>query len=128
MTNLHLITSKQLQLRLAEKIQVLYEQQLNHQLSQVTCKIFNNTIVLVMEGVTTRPEQVLTEFDRKELAQEMRTVLDRTILPKIQKIIEEMMPVNVVDFLCDTTLETGRAGIIAIFEFHTEANPRIELA
>ncbi|MEL7037339.1 MAG: Na-translocating system protein MpsC family protein [Cyanobacteria bacterium J06592_8] len=85
MTDLDL-QSKQLQTLLTQKIHALYEQQLNHQLSEVICKTFDNTIVIVMQGVSTRPEQLLTEFDHQELAEEMRQVLDHIIQPQIRQI------------------------------------------
>lgn len=37
--------------------------------------------------------------------------------PQIKNIIEEVLNVNVVDFLSDTTIDNKVIGAIAIFEF-----------
>lgn len=102
------------------QIQKLYEQQLGHQLSKITCQVYANIIVIVMEGIVTRCEQLLTESDHQVLAQRLRQVLEEIIRPQIKQLIEDVMSVKVVDFLCDAKVETDRAGAVAIFEFTSD--------
>ncbi|MBE9118467.1 DUF2294 domain-containing protein [Lusitaniella coriacea LEGE 07157] len=107
--------------RLTERIQGLYEQQLQHQLHEVSYKLSDKTLVIVMEGTLTKPEQILMARDRAELAQQVRTVLNSALKPQICQLVEEVMDVRVIDFLSDTTISTGRTGAIAIFEFEQKS-------
>jgi uncharacterized protein YbcI len=61
----------------------------------------------------TRPEQILAEAD-EPLAQQVRKDLDAAIRPQLQELIQDVLNVDVLDILSDTTLETGRMGIIVI--------------
>lgn len=121
MSRSHLI-SKPLKALLSQRIKALYEQQLQHQLDEINFKLSEKNLIIIMEGTLTKPEQILVERDRVELAQQMRTVLNKVIQPQIRQVIEEVMDVTVVDFLSDTTTETGRTGAIAVFGF--KPNPK----
>ncbi|MGF1491237.1 MAG: DUF2294 domain-containing protein [Microcoleaceae cyanobacterium] len=121
------IQSEELQCLLVSQIQELYERQLGHQLSEITCNVFDNTLVIVMEGIVTRSEQLLAESNRQELAKKVRAILDQITRPQIKQLIEEIMSVTVVDFLCDTRVETDRAGAMAVFEFQPKEGARNKL-
>lgn len=63
-----------------------------------------------------QPERILAARQNKNLAKKVRESLDQFIQPKIQKIIENVMPLKVIDFLSDATLENNCTGAIIIFE------------
>jgi uncharacterized protein YbcI len=44
-------------------------------------------------------------------------------LPKIKQEIEKIAEVNITDFLCDTKIETGRTGVIIIFQLKSDYSP-----
>jgi uncharacterized protein YbcI len=44
----------------------------------------------------------------------VRNDLDEVIKPQLQKIIEDILSIEVAEVLSDATLETGRTGIIAV--------------
>ncbi len=99
---------------LSERIQNLYYEQLKHEIDEITYHLFDNTLIITIEGALTPPEQFLNANEHKKLAEQVREVIDRLIQPQIESSIEEVMNVEVVDFLCDTTIDTSRTGAIAI--------------
>lgn len=113
------ITTEQLEKILSPKIKNIYKKLLEHQLSNISYRLFDRTLIVILEGTVTPPEQLLSQqSDRKQLAKKFRRAIDRIIQPQIKTTIEEVMNVKVIDFLSDTTIDTSRTGAIAIFEFH----------
>ncbi|WP_413164491.1 DUF2294 domain-containing protein [Capilliphycus salinus ALCB114379] len=104
---------------ICERIRKIYVQQLDHQLSRISCRIFDQVLVLILEGVITPPEQLLNQNNHLQLVSQVRAALDGIIQPKIQNLIEQTLNVTVTDFLCDTAIETSRTGAIVIFEIHS---------
>jgi uncharacterized protein YbcI len=109
----NLQTSGQLERTLSQRIQTLYRNQLGHQPSKVSCQLLDEKVAIVLENAVTRPEQILVEED-SPLAAKVRHDLDEAIQPQLTNLIQEVLEVEVLDFLSDTTLETGRTGIIGI--------------
>jgi uncharacterized protein YbcI len=117
-------TRGQLERLLSQKLQALYREQLGHQPGKVTCQLFDEKLAIIVEDSITSPEQVLASNGQTELAEQVRTDLDKAIQPQIKDLIEEILNVSVLDLLSDATLETGRTGIIAILEVMPEVrNP-----
>lgn len=110
------IISQHLKELLSDRIHDLYQNQLEHELSEITYQAFDNTLVILMEGTLTKPEKLLKERDRQELARKVRSALDRHIQPQIKALVEEITDSTVVDFLYDSTIDTERTGAIAVFE------------
>lgn len=106
-------TQGQTERTLSQRIQTLYRTQLGLQPSKVTCQLMDEKVAIVLENSVTRPEQILAKAD-EPLAQQVRKDLDAAICPQLQELIEEVLSVEVLDILSDTTLETGRMGIIVI--------------
>ena len=111
-------TRGQLERSLSQRIQALYRTRLEHQPSRVTCQIFDEKIVIVLEESITQAEQLLVESGQGELAEQVRSELDAALQPELKALIEEIAGVTVVDILSDAKLETGRTATVAIL-----ANP-----
>ena len=111
-------TRGQLERSLSQRIQALYRTRLEHQPSRVTCQIFDEKIVIVLEESITQAEQLLVESGQGELAEQVRSELDAALQPELKALIEEIAGVAVVDILSDAKLETGRSATVAIL-----ANP-----
>jgi uncharacterized protein YbcI len=107
---------KQIENLLSQKIQNVYRNQLEHQLDNISCKLFDRTLVIVLEGTVTSSERLLKNSDR-QLAEQVREAIDNVIQPQIKEIIEEVLKVKVIDFLSDTTIDNNLTGAIAMFEF-----------
>lgn len=112
----HHLRSQRLKCLLIDRIQELYQTQLEHQLSTISCQVFDNVLVIIMEGSLTKPEQLLKQCDRQELVAQIRTILNRLIQPQIRAAIEDITQSTIIDFFYDTTIDTERTGAIAIFE------------
>jgi uncharacterized protein YbcI len=74
---------------------------------------------------------LLANTGQVELAQKVRSDLDKAIQPQLKALIEEVLSVGVLDLLSDATLETGRTGIIAVLDItpevrNPEAIPKIK--
>lgn len=114
MDNTSLPTRGQLERRLSQKIQALYRSQLDHQPSKINCQLCEATLAIIIEESITAPEQLLVENGQDELAEKVRSDLEKAIQPQIQEVIEEVLQVSVIDFLSDAKLDTGRTGMIAV--------------
>ena len=115
--NNKVIRIKQIESLLFRKIKNVYRERLEHKLYNVSYKLFDRTLVIILEGTITSPEKLLKNNDHLDLAKQLREAIDRVIHPQIQDIIEEVLDVKVVDYLSDTTIDNDMTGAIAIFEF-----------
>ena len=102
---------------LSKRIENIYQEQLKHKLDNVYYKIFDRTLIVIIEGSITTPEKVLESNDRHCLARQVRKAIDDVIHPQIKTIIEEVMEVEVTDFMSDTTINNNITGAIAILGF-----------
>ncbi len=117
-------TRGQLERLLSQKLQALYREQLGHQPGKITCQLFDEKLAIIVENSITPPEQVLANNGQTELAEQVRSDLEKAIQPQLKALIEEILGVTVLDLLSDATLETGRTGIIAILDVTPEVrNP-----
>ena len=114
------ITRGQAQRTLSQKIQKLYKNQIGHSPGKVTCQIIDNTVVVIAEDALTKLEQLLIEGEKDESTpvqvdvEQVRSDLDTAIRPLFVDVIQEILSIEVVDVLSDTTLETGRTAIVAV--------------
>jgi uncharacterized protein YbcI len=76
--------------------------------------MFEQKIAIVLEDAITPPEQLLVNSGQEQLAEQVRSDLDKAIEPQLKALIEEVVGVPVVDLLSDATLETGRTGTIVV--------------
>ncbi|MCM1981897.1 DUF2294 domain-containing protein [Lyngbya confervoides] len=116
-------TSGQLERSLSQKIRAFYSEQLGHQPSKVSCQLFDSQLAIILEDTVTKPERILAEEGKDDLAEQVREDLDRALQPQLKTLIEEILSVPVLDILSDSTLNTGRGGIIVILERAPQIRP-----
>ncbi|MGF1542009.1 MAG: DUF2294 domain-containing protein [Pleurocapsa sp.] len=107
-------TRGQLERELSQKIQALYRQNLGHQPSKVTCKLFDDKLAIILDDSITSAEQILVEGGKEELAEKVRVNIDDAIQPELKQLIANILAVEILDILSDATLDTGRTGMIAV--------------
>ncbi len=107
-------TRGQLERQLSQKIQALYREHLGHKPSKVICQLADSKLTVIIEDSITQAEKLLAEEGCSKLAEEVRTTLSDAVLQPIQSEMEAILGVSVLDMMVDSTLETGRTGIIAI--------------
>jgi len=108
------VTRGQLERTLSQRIQALYRNELGHQPSKIVCQIFDSKVAIIMENSLTKPEQLLAENGKEDLAEQIRSDLEEVIQPQIKALIEEVVGIAVIDLLSDSKLDTGRSGTIAV--------------
>lgn len=117
-------TRGQLERLLSQRLQALYREQLGHQPGKVTCQLFDEKLAIIVENSITPPEQLLANSGQTQLAEQVRSDLDKAIQPQLKELIEKVLGVAVLDILSDATIETGRTGIIAVLDLTPEVrNP-----
>jgi uncharacterized protein YbcI len=121
-------TRGQLQRTLSQQIQKLYKEDLGHTPSKVTCQIIDDKVMIVVEDSLTKLEKLLIEGEASETGggdsdvEGIRSDLDTIIRPKITALVEESLAVSVIDVLSDTTLGTGRTGMVVVLSNNPEMN------
>jgi uncharacterized protein YbcI len=109
---------------LSKKIQDIYQEQLHHQLENISYKFFDHTLIVILEGAVTSLEKLLTNNNNLHLAQQVRRAIDDLIHPQIKNIIEEVMNVEIIDFMTDTTIDNNITGAIAILKFKSNKDSK----
>jgi uncharacterized protein YbcI len=110
------LTVGQLERKLSQQIQALYKEKLGHQPSKVTCQLFDQKLAIVIENSITMAEQLLAKEGDGDLAEQVRSNLDKAIEPDLRAAIEQILNVSVKDLLSDATIETERSAIVAILD------------
>lgn len=111
--NKKLPTRGQLERELSQKIYKLYHQKLKHYPQKITCMIFSNRLVVIVEGALTTVEKTLINEDNgKKLAKSLNLVIGETIEEDLKALVEEILAIEVEDVLMDSDLETERTGAI----------------
>lgn len=119
-------TVGQIERELSQKIQALYKKHLGHQPSKVSCQMFSQKLVVILEDSVTQPEKLLLEEGQTELAEKVRADLNEAMQPQIRSLIEGILDVTVLDLLSDAALDTGRTGIIAVLsDIPVVRNPEV---
>ncbi len=108
------LTRGQLERTLSQRIQALYRERFGHRLQNVSVRIFNDKVSIVIEDSVTQPEQFLVEQGDRDLARQVRSELKEGLEPDLKAIVEEVLRVPVIDLLSDAKLESGRTGTIAV--------------
>jgi uncharacterized protein YbcI len=105
---------EQLEQNISQRVIVLYQTLLGHQLNQVSSKLVDQTLTIIAEDSITRVEQFLAHNDQNELASQVRLSLYKALEPHLKFLIEEVVAVPVIDVLCNSAFDTGRTSIVAI--------------
>ena len=109
-------TAGQLEREISQCINALYRTELSHQPGKITCQLFEDKIVVVVEKSISRPEQLLVEQGNRKVAQEAHAEIREVFRIKVRASIEEILSVKVVDIFIDSSLESLRSSVVAVFE------------
>ena len=105
---------EQLEQNISQRVIVLYQTLLGHQLNQVSSKLVDQTLTIIAEDSITPVEQFLAQSNQNELASQVRLSLYKALEPHLKFLIEEVVAVPVIDVLCNSAFDTGRTSIVAI--------------
>ena len=107
-------TRGQLERSLSQRLQKLYREHLGHSTGKVTCQLLGDKLTIVIESSLTQPEQLLLQESDAQKVEQLRAELDGAIRPKLISLVEEILDLQVIDLMSDTTLATGRTGFVII--------------
>ncbi|WP_009633918.1 DUF2294 domain-containing protein [Synechocystis sp. PCC 7509] len=107
-------TQEQLEQKLLERIQQVYLKILGHQPQQISCKLLDKNLTVIIEDSVTQPEQLLIDIGKGELAQEVRTNIHLAFEPYLKSTIEEVTSIPLTDLISKSSLDSGRTSIVAI--------------
>ncbi|MGI0486528.1 DUF2294 domain-containing protein [Pantanalinema rosaneae CENA516] len=106
----------QLERSLSQQIQALYYERLGHRPSKVTCQLFDEKLAIVIEDSITQPEQLLQKEGQEALVEQVRADLNSAMQAQLKNTIASILSTEVLDIMANSTLETGRTGIIAVLD------------
>lgn len=107
-------THGQLEQTLADRIQVLYLNQLGHKPNKISCQLIDRMLTISIENSITKPVRLLAESGKHELAERARFNIHKAFKPQLKALIEEVIGVSVIDLLGDSKLDTGFTSMIAV--------------
>lgn len=107
-------TQEQLEQKVLECVQDAYLKILGHQPQQVSCKLLDKNLTVVIEDSLTQPEQLLISSGKEELAQQVRTNLHLAFEPYLKSTIEEVTSISLTNLISKSSLDSGRTSIVAI--------------
>ena len=110
----HIPTRGQLERTLSQQLQKLYRDHLDHTPAKVSCRLFDNKLTVIIEDALTQPEQLLLNNGRSGRVEELHTDLTQLVRPQLVTLVEQVLGLEVVDLMGDTTLETGRTGLVIV--------------
>ena len=114
MTKSFMQTQEQLEQKLLACIQDVYFKILGHKPQQISCKLVDKNLTVIIEDSVTQPEQLLIESGKQELAQQVRTNIHLAFEPYLKSTIEEVTAIPLTDLISKSSLDTGRTSIVAI--------------
>ncbi len=115
MTKSFFQTQEQFEQQLLESIQDIYLKTLGHQPQQLSCKLVDKNLTVIIEDSITQPEQLLIDNGKQELAQQVRTNIHLAFEPYLKSTIEKLTAIPLTDIISKSSLATGRTSIVAIF-------------
>lgn len=122
MTKITPPTQEQLEQKLLKGIQQVYLKILGHQPQQISCKLLDKNLTVIIEDSITQPEQLLIDTGKGELAQDVRTNIRLAFEPYLKSTIEEIMSISLTDLISKSSLDSGRTSIVAILAHAPELN------
>lgn len=109
-------TRGQLERQLSQETQALYRSLFGHLPQKVACHIFADKIAIIAENTVTAIERILQNNSQSELASEIRTAISEAFAVRLGQKITEVMGLQVIDLICDSSLDSGYLGAIAFLE------------
>jgi uncharacterized protein YbcI len=109
-------TIGELERKISQRVSSLYKEKLGKRPSQIICHFFDSELVISLENSVTQIEKTLLEAGNENLAEQIRTLLDKIIKLQLKIIIEEVIGKPITDLMSNTSLVTGRTGIVVILD------------
>lgn len=113
-------TRGQLERTLSQQFQKLYRDNLGHATGKISCRLFDDKLTIIIEDSLTQPEQLLLQNSGTQRVEELHADLAKVVRPQLVEIVEKILGLDVIDLMSDTTLETGRTGLVIVLSDRPE--------
>lgn len=117
-------TRGQLERQLSQTLQSLYRQQFGHLPRKITCHLFADRVAIVAEDTVTSVEKILFNNSKLDLARSIRSAIAETFASQVRQVTWQILQVEVVDIIVDSTLDSGYLGAIVFLD----SSPKLRLA
>lgn len=107
-------TRGQLERQISQTTQSLYREWFGHNPSKVVCHIFSDKVAIVVENAVTHIEKLLITNSQIDLAEEMRSAIERVFSLQVKQKIGEILNVETLDLILESRLDSEYVGMVAI--------------
>ncbi len=108
------LTHRQLEHSLSQRVRGLYFTYLGHQPNKVSCQLVDKTLTIIVEDSITLPEQLLNNSGQENLAQQVRSNLQKVVELHLKSAIEEVYATTVIDLFSNSAFDTRRTSVVAV--------------
>lgn len=109
-----LLTCKQLERDLSQKIRSFYNTELSFPPQKVSCNFFSKYIAIVLDEALTPVEKSLIAREKIELVKQVRREISLILRSKLTGLIEETVGVEAIAILMDITYTSNKSGILVV--------------
>lgn len=108
------VTYMQLEAKLSQKIAAMYLTYLGHEPDQVSCRLVEQTIDINIQGSITKPEQLLLQQGKWQLANQVRSNIQTALQPQLRSLVEETFAVPTLEILGDSHSDPDSTSVVVI--------------
>ena len=109
-------TRGQLERQVSQTIGSLYRTQFGHSPSKIICHLFADKVAIVAEETITAVEQLLCDRSKIDLARSIRAAVNEAFKTKAKDRIGKILQVEVIDIICDSSVDSGYLGMIVFLQ------------
>ena len=109
-------TRKQLEREIAHRFQAFHRQKIGSSPKKVSCTIFDNYLVVTVEEAISPVELALNEGGQTDVANQIRSNLDRILKQEIDKIVRETVGIAVNQCVGELNLQTEAFITLVVLE------------
>ena len=107
-------TSKQLERDLSQNIRSFYVNEIKHSPQKITCKLFSKYVAIIADEALTPLEHNLWKSGNEDLIIRVRSEINNIFKPKLEKIIEQILCVEVQEILSEVAFAGNKLGTLVI--------------
>lgn len=116
----NLKTRKQVEREISHKFYTFYKRTLECTPQKVICYISAHYLILLAEEAVTPLELTISQKGQTEILLEIRQNINRVLKSQLQKIVEEITGVGIIDIICDLNFNSHRMMAMALLTYAPE--------
>lgn len=109
-------TRKQLEREIAHQFQAFNRQKIGTVPKKVSCTIFDNYLVIMVEGAMTPLETALDRNGQADIIERIRLNINQVFKQQLGKIVREVIGVEVEQCICELDRQTEKSIALIVLE------------